>query len=58
MKVFFIVKYYHSEKRSKANILEKRISSVFYLLIAPRYFLEQLFKQKVKELKSDCRFCE
>ena len=58
MKVFFIVKYYHSEKRSKANMLEKRISCVFYLVIAPRYFLEQLFKQKGKELKSDCRSYE
>ena len=37
------MKYYHSEKR-KANKLEKRSSCGFYLVIAPRYFLEQLFK--------------
>ena len=34
---------YHSEKR-KANKLEKRSSCGFFLVIAPRYFLEQLFK--------------
>ena len=41
--------------------LQKHSSRAFYLLylvIAPRYFLEQLFKQKIKELKSDSRFYE
>ena len=38
------MKYYHS--------------CVFYLVIALKYFLEQLFKQKVKDLKSDCQFCK
>ena len=37
MKEFLIMKYYHSEKRSKANKLGKRGSSAFYLVIAPRY---------------------
>ena len=49
------MRYYHSEKQSKTSKLEKHISCAFYLVIAPRYFLEQLFKQKIKELKSDCR---
>ena len=40
------MKYDHSEKRSKTNKFEKCSSCVLYLVIAPRYFLEQLFKQK------------
>ena len=44
------MKYYHSEKRSKANKLEKCCLCAFYLVIAPRYFSEQLFKQKIKNL--------
>ena len=33
----------------------KRSLCAFYLVIALRHFLEQIFKQKIKELKSDCR---
>ena len=42
------MKYDHSEKRSKANKFEKCSSCVLYLVIAPRYFFEQLVKQKNK----------
>ena len=32
-------------------------SCAFYLVIAPRYFVEHnTFKQKIKEFKSDCWF--
>ena len=31
---------------------------LLYLVIAPRYFLERLFKQKIKDLKLDCLFYE
>ena len=53
------MKYYPSEI-TKTNLV-KCSSCAFYLLylvIAPRYFLEQLLKQKIKELKSDCQFYE
>ena len=33
-----------------------KCSFTFYLVIAPKYFLEQLLKQKMKKLKSDCWF--
>ena len=47
------MKFYHSEVMKTK--LEKHSSCAFYLVIALRYFLEQLFKRKIKEPKSILR---
>ena len=47
------MKFYHSEVMKTK--LEKHSSCAFYLVIALRYFLEQLFKRKIKESKSILR---
>ena len=50
------MKYCHSEVMK--NQVRKTYFMCIFLVIAPKYFLEQLLKQKIKQRKSDRRFYE